>query len=253
MLLAKHNHMRQLTLNEIEDKFIGYISDVEYCEFSNVKDKLTQLINFLMHQDISNQILKRIESDYSDIKLKLTTENNNFRSLDKEKITQELFTPDMQGAFAYFLILFKFNQERKLTPHYIELSRDWYNKGKNYYEYQINFNNYFLNPLKDLFLWYIYESETKSVSDYFSYKSRDEIKEQLFELKEMLIKQGYGQQIIFDEIDELRELTERVNKKNWFELIKAKFIDLALSGIISIETAKKTIELLTGSEISLLK
>ena len=69
----------------------------------------------------------------------------------------------------------------------------------------------------------------------------------------MLIKQGYGQQIIFDEIDELRELTERVNKKNWFELIKAKFIDLALSGIISIETAKKTIELLTGSEISLLK
>ena len=245
--------MRQLTLNELEDKFRDYISGVEYCEFSDVKDKLTQFINFLKHQVISNRILDRIESDYSEIKEKLPTENNNVLRSEKREIIQSLFTPDMQGAFAYFAIMTKFSQERKSTPHYIELSRKWYDKGTNYYEYQRNFNSYFLSPFKDLFLWYIYESKTESKNDYFSYESRDGIKEQLIELKEMLTKQGYGQQIIFDEIDELRELTERVNKKNWFEIIKAKFIDLALSGVISIETAKKVIELLTGSEMNLLE
>ncbi|MBP0905211.1 hypothetical protein ACFSKN_17965 [Mariniflexile gromovii] len=245
--------MRQLTLNELEDKFRDYISDVEYCEFSDVITKLTQLINFLKHQNISNRILERIESDYSEIKTKLPSDNNNLNWTDKQKITQGLFTPDMQGAFAYFTILSKFNQEDKSTPHYIQLARDWYDRGKDFYEYQRYFNTNFLNPFKDLFLWYIYESKTESTSDYFSYKSRDEIKDQLVDLKEMLLKQGYGQQIIFDEIEELKELTERVNKKNWFELIKGKFIDLALSGVISIETAKKIIEILTGSEMNLLK
>ncbi|WP_428742251.1 hypothetical protein [Tenacibaculum sp.] len=245
--------MRQLTLNELENKFKDYISDVEYCEFSEVSNKLTQLIYFLKHQDISNRILERIENDYSEIKTKLPSDFNNIKSSEKRVIIQSLLTPDIQGAFAYFTILTKFNQEKKSTPHYIELSRYWYDKGRDFHEYQRTFNNYFLTPFKDLFLWYIYESNIVSDCDYFSHESRDKIEEQLLELKEMLIKQNYGQQVIFDEIDELKELTNRVNKKNWFEIIKGKFIDLALSEIISIEIAKTIIKTLTGSETNLLK
>lgn len=205
--------MRQLTLIELDDKFRDYIFDVECCEFLDVIVKLTQLINFLKHQNISNRIFERIESDYSEIKTKLPSDNNNLNWSDKEKIIQGLFTPDMQGAFAYFTILSKFNQENKSTPHYIQLSRDWYGRGKDFYEYQRYFNTNFLNPFKDLLLWYIYESKTESNLDYFSYKSFNVITEQLSDLKEMLLKQGYGQQIIFDEIEDSKKLTERLNKR----------------------------------------
>ena len=244
--------MRQLTLNELESKFRDYASNVEFCQISDVKDTLTQLIHFLLKQDISRRILERIEDDYEEIKSNLPSDSNRIENSEREKIIQSLLTPDMQGAFAYFIMMAKFDEERKFTPHYIQSSRDWYDKGKDYYDYQANFNTYFLNPFKDLFLWYIYESKTNSASDFFSHESREVISEQLLEIKEMLKKQGYGQQIIFDEIEELRELTERINKKNWFEVIKGKFIDLAASGLISIETAKKIIKALTGSEMQLL-
>ena len=244
--------MRQLTLNELEDKFRDYVSDVEYCEFSDVKDKLTQLINFLQHQDISNRILERIENDYAELKVKLNPENIGHRRSDNEKILQSLFTPDLQGAFAYFTILSKFSDDRKHTPHYIELSRDWYNKGKDFYEYQQNFNSYFLNPFKDLFLWYIYESKTQEESDFFSYDGQAKMFEKLDELEKMLTKQGYGQEIIFNEIEDLKNLTKKLNKKNWGEVIKGKFVDMAIGGILSKETAIKAIEFLTGIDFKLL-
>ena len=77
--------------------------------------------------------------------------------------------------------------------------------------------------------------------------------EKLNNLEEMLIKQGFGQEIIFNEIEELKELTKKLNKKNWSEIIKGKFVDLALEGILTKETAIKAIEFLTGTELNLLK
>lgn len=244
--------MRQLTLNELEDKFRDYVSNIEYCEFSDVKDKLTQLINFLQHQDISNRILERIENEYAELKVKLNPEKIGHRRSDSEKILQSLFTPDLQGAFAYFTILSKFSDDRKHTPHYIELSRDWYNKGKDFYEYQQNFNSYFLNPFKDLFLWYIYESKTQEESDFFSYDGQAKMFEKLDELEKMLTKQGYGQEIIFNEIEDLKKLTQKLNKKNWGEVIKGKFVDMAIGGILNKEMAIKAIEFLTGIDFKLL-
>lgn len=244
--------MRQLTISEIDDKFNDHISTIEYADFRDVKNKLTQLINFLFSQDVSKRILKRIEEDFQGLREKLNPENIGHTRRDSESILDSLLTPDLQGAFGYFTILEKFKVERKSTPHYIELSRDWYNRGTNYNEYQEIFNANFVRPFSDLFNWYISESKTESSYDFFSYESQKGISEQLNDLREMLTEQGYGQQIIFDEIDELRDLTNRLNKKNWYEIIKAKFIDLALSGVISTETAKKIIEILTGSEINLL-
>lgn len=245
--------MRQLTLNELEDKFRDYISKVEYCEFSDVKDKLTQLINFLQHQDISNRILKRIDEDYKELKDKLKPTNIGHKRSDSEKIIQSLSTPDLQGAFAYFTILSKFNDEKKHTTHYIQLSRDWYNRGKDFYEYQKNFNTYFLNPFKELFLWYIYESKTQEDSDFFSYEGQEKMFDKLDELERMLIKQGFGQEIIFKEIEDLKKLTKKLNKKNWGEVIKGKFVDLTIGGVLNKETAIKAIEFLTGLDFKLLE
>lgn len=68
-----------------------------------------------------------------------------------------------------------------------------------------------------------------------------------------LEKLGYGQQIIFDEIEELRGLSKKLNKKTWSQVIKGKVMDLALSELISKETASFIYESLVEDKFKLLK
>lgn len=110
-----------------------------------------------------------------------------------------------------------------------------------------------MKPFKELYDWYLRESQTEKDSDYFSVESQDKMSAKLDKLEEMLIKQGYGQEIIFNEIEELKKLTKKLNKKNWGEVIKGKFIGLALGEILTKESAVKAIEFLTGTDLNLLQ
>lgn len=51
-----------------------------------------------------------------------------------------------------------------------------------------------------------------------------------------LEKLGYGQQIIFDEIEELKDLHIKLCKKNFGQVLKGKLVDLALSKAIENDT-----------------
>tara|TARA_B100000953_G_scaffold290160_1_gene274925 strand:- start:534 stop:1274 length:741 start_codon:yes stop_codon:yes gene_type:complete len=241
--------MRQLTLEEISVRFNDYISDIKHGDFQVVRIKLTQLINFLRSQDISNRILERIDEDYLELKESLVFEKHNRRRKDDEEIIDSLETPELQGAFAYFTIIEKFKVERKITPHYIELSRDWYNIGTDYYEYHHNFNTYFLDPFKELFNWYIYESKAEKEEDFFSKSGRKEMEEKLNEIHDILRKQGENQELISEQIKDLNKLTNSLNKKNWKEIAKTKFIDLAFSHAISPTTANLVFKMITGNDI----
>ncbi|MFD2588769.1 hypothetical protein ACFSQJ_17720 [Croceitalea marina] len=245
--------MRQLNIHELESKAHDYFLDVEYAQHNDVKNKLTQLMNFLYSQDISKNILERITEDYNNLHQKLEPLNDQTPERTKRDIIETLTTPDIQGALGYFLIDKKFKEPRKVSAHYIDLSWRWYSRGPNYNEQQDGFNFYFLKPFKELFDWYLSESQTQKESDYFSYKSQDKVFEKLDKLEGMLTKQGFGQEIIFNEIEELKELTKKLNKKNWGEVIKGKFVDLALGGILTKEAAIKAIEFLTGTELNLLQ
>jgi hypothetical protein len=245
-------NLRQLNLSEIDEKFRDYIFDIENCHHSDVKYKLTQLINFLNTNDISNRILERIESNYFELKKELELQNLKQNRIYPEDIVQKLYTPDLQGAFAYFTILSKFDEKVKHTPHYIELPKYWYESGENYLEDHKNFNSKFLKPFSELFQFYIKESEVVDEFDYFSKESQEKMFGKLDELSKMLEKLGYGQEIIFKEIEELKELTEKLNKKNFGEIIKGKFLDLVIGGVINKEAAVKAIEFITGIEITLL-
>ena len=57
-------------------------------------------------------------------------------------------------------------------------------------------------------------------------------------LIEKLEKLGFGQEIIFNELEELKELYIHLNKKNWGELVKGKIIDLGLQQIINKDVMK---------------
>lgn len=70
---------------------------------------------------------------------------------------------------------------------------------------------------------------------------------------EHLNKLGYGQEIIFNEIEELRELQHKLSRKSWTQLLKGKLIDLALDKLISIETVTSVYEYLTSNHLRLLK
>ena len=50
--------------------------------------------------------------------------------------------------------------------------------------------------------------------------------------------QYFGQEIIYNELEELKELYIHLNKKNWGELVKGKIIDLGLQQIINEDIMK---------------
>lgn len=82
-------------------------------------------------------------------------------------------------------------------------------------------------------------------------KSQEEINERVDEIIEKLTKLGYGQEIIFDEIQELKELYTTLNKKNWGQVVKGKIVDLALSKLVENDTLSYIYEKLTDHTLRL--
>ena len=80
-----------------------------------------------------------------------------------------------------------------------------------------------------------------------------DIDTKLNDIIDRLQKLGYGQEIIFDEIEELRGLTNKMSKKSWGQLLKGKLIDLMLSEIINKDVAISIFEYLTNSHFKMLK
>ncbi|MFD0991339.1 hypothetical protein ACFQ1R_14625 [Mariniflexile jejuense] len=80
-------------------------------------------------------------------------------------------------------------------------------------------------------------------------KTNEKIDKVLKKLEEL----GFGQEIIFNEIEELRGLSKKLNKKTWSQVIKGKVMDLALSELISKDIATFIYESLVDEKIKLLK
>jgi len=244
--------MRNLDLNEITDKISDYSSDIRYSDREHLEIKIPQFLQFLSEQPISKRIIERIEEDFSELKEMLSEDRKvmNWRK-SKENILKTLTTRERQGAFGYFEIYNKNTSDKKYSNHFIELANDWYNPRGNYIKYHEYFNTYFFEPFIELLEWYFRESKIEQEKDYFS---REEILkyENNFEAFEtQLMKLGFGQQIIFDEADEIKELILGLNKKNWTEVIKGKFENLIIDGIISLETAEILIKTITGEDLKL--
>lgn len=64
------------------------------------------------------------------------------------------------------------------------------------------------------------------------------INSKIDDLMGKLEKLGFGQEIIYNELEELKELYIHLNKKNWGELVKGKIIDLGLQQIINEDIMK---------------
>lgn len=85
------------------------------------------------------------------------------------------------------------------------------------------------------------------------HKTKSELDKKIDNIIDHLTKLGHGQEIIFNEIDEMRELQYNLSKKTWSQLLKGKLLDLALKKIISTETATSVYEYLIKDNFKFLK
>lgn len=86
---------------------------------------------------------------------------------------------------------------------------------------------------------YIEEKRKKVIPNYENISdNKENINKKIDELYSKLEKLGYGQEIIFEELEELKHLYLTLNKQNWAQLVKGKIIDLGLSQAISVDVMK---------------
>lgn len=74
--------------------------------------------------------------------------------------------------------------------------------------------------------------------DQFSTQEESDVHNKLNDIIDRLNKQGLGQQIIFNEIEELK-YHFNLGKKNWFQLFKGKLVDLSLEKVLDETVIKE--------------
>jgi hypothetical protein len=100
---------------------------------------------------------------------------------------------------------------------------------------------------------YVESRLRKVVVDYNTINaSQNELNKKVDEIIAGLKKQGLGQEILFDELQELKELYSKLDKKNWGQVLKGKLIDLGLAEVINREIMGDIFKELTN-QILLLK
>lgn len=82
-------------------------------------------------------------------------------------------------------------------------------------------------------------------------RTEEELNSKIDDIIQELKKLGYGQEILFDELEELKNLYPKLNKKNWGQVLKGKLIDLGLAQILSPETMNAIFKELTDQVLKL--
>lgn len=79
-----------------------------------------------------------------------------------------------------------------------------------------------------------------------------EMSKKLDDIVENLNKANIGNEILFDELQELKELYKTLNKKNWGQLLKGKLLDAVLSKVVDLATVSTIYEHLTQHKLKLI-
>ena len=83
--------------------------------------------------------------------------------------------------------------------------------------------------------------------------SESSLNEKIDEILERLNKLGLGQEIIYDDFEEMRALQEKLSKKSWSQLLKGKLFDLTVSKLLNKDTANFIYEFLTNERLKFLE
>lgn len=94
------------------------------------------------------------------------------------------------------------------------------------------------------------EAEQKQEATSVNKNEIEEINERLDEVMEWLKRNDMGNEIIFNEIQELKDAGEKLNLKNWKQLVKGKLYDMATEKVVGIglEGLREMLKALTGED-----
>ncbi|NLR82279.1 hypothetical protein [Chitinophaga eiseniae] len=79
-----------------------------------------------------------------------------------------------------------------------------------------------------------------------------EINRKIDSIIETLSKQDAGQEVLYEELQELKELYGQLSKKNWGQILKGKLFDIALEKLADKDVLQFIYENLTGQHLRLL-
>lgn len=82
--------------------------------------------------------------------------------------------------------------------------------------------------IDDINRFYSYEPKQEDV---FSPEQESELHNKLNDILEGLEKQGVGQEVLFEEIEDLKNHFN-LGKKNWFQLLKGKVVDMTIKKVL---------------------
>lgn len=191
---------------------------INYCSISeNLKGNLTNISTILQKSDFILEKLNNLfdTGDYYSIEAIFKLNNIKFRDNENIEIAQDL----KRRGYVTLINEYGNDDNSKISV-----------KGANYIERKL-----------------------KSQSEKKDNRKKTDLDKKIDIILDQLTKLGYGQQIIFEEIEEVRNLQTILPKKTWGQLLKGKLFDLALEEIISKETASEIFEFLTETSMKLLK
>lgn len=234
--------MRQLNLGEAIDKLQEYSDDIRYCEWDKLHLKLQHLWNFINEQNVLANLISRIEKDYSEhlIEAKKILDN----PIPESEILNSITTRDRLGIYGLASIMKAVEEERKEAE--VNIIEDLNRPRESLYDTKEDFVDLLFNPFIDLMEWYYTDKRSDSIQDYFTLSEAGETNEKIEEAFTIL---GFGQEVLFNEIDELKELVQTLTKKNWIQLLKMKLYDLVSENLITWEVATIVFNKILGEDL----
>ena len=244
--------MRSLTLDESIEKVYSNASEVEFSDKKFFLKKLNLFWNFLESQPRLKNVLEIIERDFATTFSDFPDLKSNYTAYYKkaEKLFDQQTTNQNLGAYSYYFIRSIKDDENWSTP--FEVTLRVFHGGTNYEDLKDRFIEIIFKPFISLLIEILEESKTDNLDDYFSKKEIKETEDRIDEIIEKLAYLSMGQEIIYDELQDLKEQLNVLSKKNWIQLLKGKLIDLSV-----IKVAEESIKLIykgiTGEDILFLQ
>lgn len=261
----ENQEAQDLSLFQHQTHHFAYTID-EYLETS-FADGSRYLIDLYRYWD--NEILRRLyrKKDIESNKRRLEAYRNNLQYLKEllKTVTLELDQKSfqtVQGKLDFILTKLNilFNQGAFSISHILNLNNINYRDGepREIHDLLVK-KGYALSYSKDKGdiieislkgAAYI-ERKNKITSKKVAVKSQEDLNSKVDLIIERLKTLGYGQEIIFEELEELKELNIKLSKKNWKQVLKGKLFDLGLQQVVKKETLNLIYETLTDDQLKL--
>jgi hypothetical protein len=140
----------------------------------------------------------------------------------KSKITMKLYDFNRDRDKLDFLKILRVNSIADKEKHMKTCNGCGYDKEIDIGIFAID------QEIDDINRFFTYEPKPE---DEFSVEQESELHNKLNNILEKLEEQGFGQQIIFEEIEDLKNHFT-LGKKNWFQLLKGKVVDLTIKKVL---------------------